>query len=197
MIKFILEKKYLLMLLIVISVLLYVLFSYVLNNGERGGTTQVFEIKNTQTVSYSPDSKIATIEKHYMIIKPPEDLHELKLLVQKFSEENPVNMMAVDDEVRKTRNITSDKIIRKDVFIRFYRESSKLSRNWQPNETYMNTDRIEHHGKDCIASIVWSDLSQHKSYSVMKKSKESNELLPIERIEYIDDKVVNHEFEKK
>ncbi len=197
MTKLFFKRRYLLILLILIPVFLYFMYNYGIKNREPEGTTRIFEIKNTQLVYYSPDSKIATIEKHYMIIKPPEDLHELKILVEKFTDENPVNMKMFEDTVKNESKITSNEIIRKDVYIRFYRESSRLPRDWQPNEAYMNTDRMEHHGNDCIASVAWSDLGQHKTYSVMKKSKKNNDLVPIERIEYIDDKVVNHTYGKK
>lgn len=194
MIKLLFGRKYSVMFSILIVAGLCALYVYSIKNNLNKETTWIFEIKNTQIVSYSRDSKIATLEKNYMIIKPPDDLHELKLLVEEFYKENPVNIEVFESEVIKTNNVTADEIMRKDVSIRFYRESRKLPRNWQPNEAYMKTDRIEHHGQDCIASILYSDTSEHKNYSVMKKSKKTNDLIPLERIEYINDKVISSDY---
>lgn len=188
MFKRFLERKYLIAILIILSILYICVVKY----KELKETTKIFDIENTEEIYCSTDIRIANIEKHYMIIKPPEDLHELKLLVQKFNAENPIDMKMVDDEVRQIANITADEISERDVYLYFYRESRRLPRNWQPNEAYMNTDRIEHHRDDCIASIVYSDVDQHKRYSIMKKKKNGE---AIERIRYIDDEVVEHKIE--
>ena len=42
--------------------------------------------------------------------------------------------------------------------------------------------------------LVASDI--RRRYSVMKRGNKEYDLIPIERIEYINDKMVNHEFRK-
>lgn len=183
------NRKYQLVLVILISALSYYLF---INAVKYVEPNKIFEINNTQSVYYNPETKIVTTEKHYMITKPPEGLHELKVLVERFMEENPVNIKMIESEVKKTRNITVNQINKIVFFIYFYRESSEFPRNWQPKEGRLTTDRIEHHKEDLIALIVWSDLDQNKEYSLMKKNKEGD---TIEEIIFIDDKIVEHTFD--
>ena len=57
----------------------------------------------------------------------------------------------------------------------FYRSSKNLPKNWQPDEAYLNTDRIEHHKDDCIAVIRWSDSQPQKRYDIMKKSSNKSD----------------------
>ena len=83
-----LRSKFLLVIVILIPIFMYL---YFVKNGGSEGTTQIFEIKNTKIIYNYPDSKMATMEKHYMIINPPEDLDELKKVIEIFHKENPID----------------------------------------------------------------------------------------------------------
>ncbi|MEJ9232992.1 hypothetical protein LAV79_27025 [Peribacillus butanolivorans] len=130
-------------------------------NKESSGETKIFEIANTEEVVGKKDEEVVTLRKHYMILNPPKDLTELKELVETYSKEHPVEgeMKAIEGKNR--------------IFdLSFYRESEDLPRDWQPDEGYMNTDRLEHHKNDLIAYIIWSDAEPQKEYTVYDKSKE-------------------------
>ncbi len=172
-----LKSKFLLVLVLLMPFFLY-------GCGEKNGgleeTIQIFEINNTEEIYNYPDSDIVTIRKHYMIINPPEDLHELKTVVEKFLEDSPINKRIVVEENKGTR-----------VEVYFYRESNKLPRNWQPNEEYFDTDRIEHHKHDLIVYVHWSNSHPEKRYYAMRKSSDKGDYgALIEEIDYIDDKIV-------
>lgn len=153
------KRKFLLVFILLIPILLLCIYIYGIKTGESEGTNEIFEIMNTKEVYNYPDSKVITIMKHYMIINPPEDLQELKKLVIKFNEDNPIS---------RENKLDANKERQFEAY--FYRRSKKLPRNWQPNEAYMNTDRIEHHKNDCIAVIRWLDSEPQKRFDIMKKS---------------------------
>ncbi|MEU5790359.1 hypothetical protein ABZ754_21875 [Micromonospora purpureochromogenes] len=138
-------------------------------NGESSGETKVFEIANTEEIVGKKGEEVLTLRKHYMILNPPEDLMDLKDLAEGYVKNHPVE--------------SKDKF----VHLSFYRESSDLPRNWQPDESYMNTDRLEHHKSDLIASITWSDAQPQKEYDVYDKSKEGKIL---KRMRFIEDRLV-------
>lgn len=146
------------------------------NNEESSGETQVFEIANTEEVIGKKDEEVVTLRKHYMILNPPKDLKELKELVEKYSNDYPV-----EDEMKviEGKNRT--------FYLSFYRESEDLPRDWQPDESYMNTDRMEHHKQDLITSIIWSDTEPQKEYNAYDKSKEGN---INKRLQFIEDQLV-------
>ncbi|WP_342605233.1 hypothetical protein [Peribacillus sp. FSL E2-0159] len=69
----------------------------------------------------------------------------------------------------------------------FYRESEDLQRDWQLDESYMNTERLEHHKNDLIAYIIWSDAEPQKQYNVYDKNKEGK---VIKRVHFIEGQLV-------
>ncbi|MFK9092094.1 hypothetical protein [Bacillus salipaludis] len=144
-------------------------------NKESSGETKIFEIANTEEVVGKKDEGVVTLRKHYMILNPPKDLIELKELVEKYSKDHPVEgeMKVIEGKNRI-------------FYMSFYRESDDLPRDWQPDESYMNTDRIEHHKANLIASIIWSDAEPQKEYNVYGESKEGK----IKRMHFIDDQLV-------
>lgn len=145
-------------------------------NEESSGETKIFEIANTEQVVGKKDEEVVTLKKHYMILIPPKDLKDMKELVEKYLKDHPVEgeMKGIEG---KNRNF----------YMSFYRESDDLPRDWQPDESYMNTDRMEHHKHDLIASIIWSDAEPQKEYNVYEKSKEGKIL---KRMHYIEDKLI-------
>lgn len=143
---------------------------------ESNGETKVFEIANTEEVIGKKDEEVVTLRKHYMILNPPKDLKELKELVEKYSKDHPVEgEMKVVEGKNRIFNMS------------YYRESEDLPRDWQPDESYMNTDRMEHHKRDLIASIIWSDAEPQKVYNVYDKSKEGKIM---EGMHFIEDQLV-------
>ncbi|MEU4477911.1 hypothetical protein AB0F68_07595 [Micromonospora sp. NPDC023966] len=136
---------------------------------ESGGGTDIFEIANTEEVIGEKGEEVLTLRKHYMILNPPEDLIDLKDLVEGYVKNHPVE--------------SKSKFIR----LSFYRESGDLPRDWQPDESYMNTDRLEHHRNDLIASITWSAAQPQKEYDVYNKSKEGKIQ---KRMRFIEDRLV-------
>lgn len=145
-------------------------------NEESSGDTKIFEIANTEQVVGKKDEEVVTLRKHYMILNPPKDLKDLKELVEKYIKNHPVEgeMKGIEGKNRI-------------FYMSFYRDSDDLPRDWQPDESYMNTDRIEHHKHDLIASIIWSDAEPQKEYNVYDKSKEGKVL---KRMHFIEDKLV-------
>ncbi|WP_045520545.1 hypothetical protein [Neobacillus niacini] len=145
-------------------------------NEESSGDTKIFEIANTEQVVGKKDEEVVTLRKHYMILNPPKDLKDLKELVEKYIKNHPVEgeMKVIEGKNRF-------------FYMSFYRESDDLPRDWQPDESYMNTDRMEHHKHDLIASIIWSDAEPQKEYNVYDKSKEGKVL---KRMHFIEDKLV-------
>ncbi|MGY0005234.1 hypothetical protein [Micromonospora sp. I033] len=119
------------------------------DGGESGGETSIFEIANTEEVVGKKGEEALTLRKHYMILNPPEDLMDLRDLVEGYVKDPPVESES------------------KFIHLSFYRESGDLPRDWQPDESYMNTDRLEHHRNDLIASITWSDAQPQKDYDVL------------------------------
>ncbi|MFG2056952.1 hypothetical protein ACGFI9_23320 [Micromonospora sp. NPDC048930] len=136
--------------------------------GESRGETKIFEIANTEEV-VGKKGEVLTLRKHYMILNPPRDLTDLKDLVEGYVKNHPV----------ESENGF--------LHLSFYRESDDLPRDWQPDETYMNTDRLEHHKSDLIASISWSDTKPQKEYDVYDKSEEGEIL---KRMRFIEDRLV-------
>lgn len=104
-----------------------------------------------------------------MILNPPKDLIDLKDLVEGYVKNHPA----------ESENTLFQ--------LSFYRESDDLPRDWQPDESYMNTDRLEHHRNDLIASITWSDAQPQKEYDVYDKSEEGKIL---KRMRFIEDRLV-------
>lgn len=145
-------------------------------NEESSGETKIFEIYNTEEVVGKKDEEVVTVRKHYVILNPPTDLIKLKELVEKYSKDHPVD---AEMKVIEGKN--------RIFYMSFYRESEDLPRDWQPDESYMNTDRIEHHKHDLIASIIWSDAEPQKRYNVYGKSKEGK---VIKRMHFIEDQLV-------
>jgi hypothetical protein len=145
-------------------------------NEESSGETKIFEIANTEQIVGKKDEEVVTLRKHYMILNPPKDLKDLKELVEKYSKNHPVEG---EMEVIEGKN--------RIFYMSFYRESDDLPRDWQPDESYMNSDRMEHHKHDLIASIIWSDAEPQKEYNVYDKSKEGK---VIKRMRFIEDQVV-------
>ncbi|WHZ00432.1 hypothetical protein QNH48_15220 [Neobacillus sp. YX16] len=145
-------------------------------NEESSGETKIFEIANTEQVIGKKDEEVVSLRKHYMILNPPKDLKDMKELVEKYLKNHPV-----EGEM----NVIEGK--NRFFYMSFYRESDDLPRDWQPDESYMNTDRMEHHKHDLIASIIWSDAEPQKEYNVYDKSKEGRVL---KRMHFIEDKLV-------
>ncbi|MGS2620144.1 hypothetical protein ACVCAH_37635 [Micromonospora sp. LZ34] len=143
---------------------------------ESVGETRIFEIDNTGEVFGKADEREVTVRKHYMILNPPEDLVELKELVEKYGKDHPIEGEAKVAE-GKSRTF----------YMYFYRESDDLPRDWQPDEGYLNTDRLEHHKNDLIASIIWSDADPQKKYYSYDKNKEGRIL---KRMYFIEDRLV-------
>ena len=145
-------------------------------NEESSGETKVFEIANTEEVIGKKNEEVVTLREHYMILNPPKYLKELKELVEKYSKDHSVEgEMKVIEGKNRIFNMS------------FYRESKYLPRDWQPDESYMNTERMEHHKRDLIASIIWSDTEPQKVYNVYDKSKEGKIM---EGMHFIEDQLV-------
>ncbi|CAH0212564.1 MULTISPECIES: hypothetical protein [Peribacillus] len=147
-----------------------------IKNEESSGETKIFEIENTEEIFGKKDEEEVTVKKHYMILNPPKDLIELKEIVEKYSMEHPVEE---EIKVMEGKNRIFD--------ISFYRESEDLPRDWQLDESYMNTDRLEHHKNDLIAYIIWSDAETQKEYNVYDKNKEGK---VIKSEHFIEDQLV-------
>lgn len=143
---------------------------------EDSGETRIFEIENTEEVSGRADEEDVTVRKHYMILNPPEDLTELKELVEKYGKEQPIEG-GIDVAARKTRLF----------HMYFYRESDDLPRDWQPDEGYLSTDRLEHHKNDLIAAMRWSDVDPRKRYDIYAKSRDGK---VVKRLQFVEDQLV-------
>lgn len=140
---------------------------------ETGEETTIFEIANTEQVIKKGEK--VTLRKHFMILNPPKDLVELKERIEAYINEHPIE--------REIKEMEGNTVF----YISFYRESKDLPRDWQPNERYMNTDRLEHHKNDLIASVIWSGDDPAKRYNVYDKSKDGT---IIKRMHFKEDQLV-------
>ncbi|MGC4791110.1 hypothetical protein ACLQ22_25170 [Micromonospora sp. DT178] len=161
---------------LIVGVLLVPLILVGCARNEDSGETRIFEIENTEEVFGKKDEDHVTVRKHYMILNPPEDLTELKELVEKYGKEHPVEG-EIGAAAGKTRFF----------HMYFYRESDDLPRDWQPDEGYLSTDRMEHHKNDLIAAVDWSDADPQKEYSSYEKSKEGK---IVKRMRFVEDQLV-------
>jgi hypothetical protein len=165
--------------IIVLMIGIFLLLSNLLGckmNEQSNGETKIFEIDNTQKIFGKKDEEEVTVKKHYMILNPPKDLVELKELVEKYSKEHPIEK---NIKVIEGKNTIFD--------MSFYRESEDLPSDWQPDESYMNTDRLEHHKNDLIAHIIWSDSKPQKEYHVYDKNMEGK---VIKMLRFMEDQLV-------
>ncbi|MFB9542609.1 hypothetical protein [Micromonospora sagamiensis] len=142
-------------------------------SGER---PRIFEIDNTAEVFGKQAEGGVTVRKHYMILDPPEDLTELKELAEKYNKDHPV-----EGEVGAAEGGN------RFFHLYFYRESDELPRDWQPDEGYLNTDRLEHHRNDVIASITWSDADPQKKYHSYHKDEKGK---IIKQVRFVEDRLV-------
>ncbi|KKI90580.1 hypothetical protein WQ54_21895 [Bacillus sp. SA1-12] len=171
------NKVYLKILVLIIGICFIPLYLIgCTTNGESNGETKIFEIANTEQVIGKKDEEVVTLRKHYMILNPPKDLIDVKELVEKYIRDHPI-----EDEMKEIEGKN------RNFYMSFYRESDDLPRDWQPDESYMNTDRMEHHKYDLIASIIWSDAEPQKEYNVYDKSKEGKVM---KRMQFIEDQLV-------
>lgn len=166
--KIVLRSKYTIFIGL-ITVLLLILI--VLNKNESAGEIEIFQIHPEEDyISYTGYRKI---NRYYMIINPPENVEELKIVGEQFYKEN----LYLEDlsDYENTFFTTF-----------FYRESRHLPRNWEPNEGYFTVDRIEYHKDDMIMSIYdQRNFSGEISYYPMKRSKRIFNYGDIlERLEY-------------
>jgi hypothetical protein len=143
---------------------------------EPGEGPRIFEIDNTAEVFGKQAEGGVTIRRHHMILDPPQDLTELKELVEKYSKDHPI-----EGEAGATEDGN------RFFHLYFYRESDDLPRDWQPDEGYLNTDRLEHHRNDVIASITWSDADPRKEYRSYDKSEEGK---IIKQVRFVEDRLV-------
>lgn len=165
--------------ILVLIIGIFLISSYLIGctmNKEPSEETKIFEIANTEEIFGKKDEEMVTVRKHYMILNPPKDLIQLKKLVEKYSKDHPV-----EGEIKIIEG--KNRIF----YMYFYRESKDFPRDWQPDESYMNTDRIEHHKHDLITSIIWSDADSQKEYYSYDKSKEGK---VIKRMHFIEDQLV-------
>ncbi|WP_129688051.1 hypothetical protein [Gottfriedia acidiceleris] len=150
--------------MIVLMFVIFIVLLYLIGcnkNEESSGEIKIFEINNTEEILGKKNEEDVLVKKHFMILNPPKDLNKLKEIIEKYSKEHPVDEEKKDIE---GKNRIFD--------MSFYRESKDLPRDWKPDESYMNTDRLEHHKNDLIAYIVWSDAKPQKEYNVYDKNKE-------------------------
>ncbi|WP_169088649.1 hypothetical protein [Paenibacillus sp. PL91] len=165
--------------ILVLIIGIFLISSYLIGcamNKESSEDTKIFEIANTEEVFGKKDEEMVTVRKHYMILNPPKDLMQLKELVEKYNKDHPVEGQI---KVIEGKNGI--------FYMNFYRENEDFPRDWQPDESYMDTDRIEHHKHDLIASIIWSDADPQKEYYSYDKSKEGK---VIKRMHFIGDRLV-------
>ncbi|SCL41407.1 hypothetical protein GA0074692_6301 [Micromonospora pallida] len=145
--------------------------------GEKsGGEVEIFEIDNTEEVFGKPDEGGVTVRRHYMILNPPEGLAELKEAAERYGRDHPIE---AEVKVVEGKN--------RFFHMYFYRESDDLPRDWQPDEGYLSTDRLEHHKNDLIASIKWSDVDPQKEYRSYRKTEKGK---IVEEVHFVGDWLV-------
>ncbi|GKX68964.1 hypothetical protein [Inconstantimicrobium mannanitabidum] len=177
------KVKIILSIIFLISLSTYTLYCHFISNKESGTSPKICEIKNTSIVYNYPDSKVITIEKHYIITNPPKDLGELKKLIENFLKDTPLETGSKIDKNKKRQYESY-----------FYRSSRKLPSNWQPSDGYFATDRIEDHKNDLIASVFGASSETSKMYSIINRS---NKIFSygkvIETLQYKDDQIISAE----
>lgn len=137
-------------------------------------TPQIFEIKNTAETSNNPQLKYIEIQKHYMILNAPTKIPDLKALIDDY-----MVKADIEGQIPKGAKPVS-------IELYFYRESKRLPRDWQPEESSFSSERLEHHRDDCIGGVYWTTDSPEKIYNLYRKGDDGEVL---QELEYIDDKV--------
>ena len=137
-------------------------------------TPQIFEIKNTAETSNNPQFKYIEIEKHYMILNAPNNLPDLKALIDDY-----MVKADIEGQIPKGAKPVS-------IELYFYRESKRLPRDWQPEESSFSSERLENHRDDCIGGVFWTTDNPEKRYGVARKGDDGEVL---QEFNYIDDKL--------
>ena len=151
----------------------------------RSTETRIIEVENVEVLV--PDYPVVgTInnERFFIISNPPEDISELRQLLEEYIDENwDVNRLELNGN-------------KADVCWRFYRESHRLPLNWQPSHGYMSKDYLmPHHNDDLIAITYWDESGAVKTYTIYQLSKEKQDYgKKLEKRRYENDELISTEY---
>lgn len=167
--------------ILAIFIIVNIYFVHVKKVNVKSGETLIFDIPGTESFRNHTDENYVEINKCYMILNPPEGFEELRILMDKFTNEQSYGLVDTD---------SIDKVVQYR-FV-FYRESIRLPRNWKPDDRYLSEDHIEHHYEDSIASVFWSEDDTVKKYYITRKSSNTENYGEIlEEVRYRGDKVID------
>ena len=177
-------KKKLILAVCIISFIVAVAATWHFIRFYDNGEARIFEIEGTEGGGmWGITPGFETHSKHFFILNPPEDLHELKAVLEEFIDQN-----------------WQEEASRRDLPVKynwsFYRESWGFSRYWTQKFNYWgNDDIIDYHNHDIIATAIIEPLNNEIHYFVSRRSsglKDYGETL--ERIHYLNGEIVSHTF---
>lgn len=112
----------------------------IIANFKRDKSTVIYEIPDTEAFA----AAVSTNYRYFVIANPPSDLNDLYELVKEYvlNAENDFAASHAEDTDIKQHWL-------------FFRETRKINRDWKEYHSPMDTDRIEDHADDMIASAYW------------------------------------------
>ena len=151
-------KKALISIGIIVLLLSCVYFGMKRNRAEQTATIEEIPDTHVQSAVNNTDYR------YFVISDPPEDLYELKILVEDYTEKY------IDDNCI---NVSEEETLFYDW--RFFRETEKINTEWKQSDGYFSVDRIEDHFNDVIAAVSWHSHDAEKSYIIRRISRNSDE----------------------
>lgn len=136
--------------MIVITIGICISFNF--KNYKDNGEPYITPIPKTSVYLLKEDM----YEEYYMIVNPPDDLTELKGLIQKYDSDNPILEETKDGK-------------KPGEYIRqFLGETKHTPRDWKPTEAFTD-DIIDDHFNDVIAKVSWKRGDKEKLYIIWEK----------------------------
>lgn len=153
------KKKLKILALIVLLIFLgYKLYLYIDLFIITYGEPSIKMVPNS-TYPREKDKNTNYLYEHYIIDNPPNNIFQIKKLIEDFSDKTPVSVSK--DYLEKNNIVEICRI--------FYRESRTTSIDWDPS-----THRLEHpewHANDLIAWIYWEVGKENEKYYRISEKK--------------------------
>lgn len=165
------QYKLIIIVIILISIIVFLVYKNFYRLDKR---VNIFEIPNTRELYANNNfgEEILYVDEYYMITNPPEELEDLKILIEKFEKDNKIQEK-FNSEAKKYSNNANKGFNNRIFSVTFYREGPNFHRSWQPKKGYISSDdTIDKHKDDIIAHITWSLPQGKKQTLVFKKDKD-------------------------
>lgn len=166
-------KKALISIVIIVLLLSCVFLAIERNYTEQPAAIEEIPDTHVQSAVNNTDYR------YFVISDPPEDLYELKILVEDYTEKY------IDDNCI---NVSEEETLFYDW--RFFRETEEINTEWKQSDGYFTVDRIEDHFNDVIAAVSWYSQDEEKRYIIRRISQNSDEDRIIETKEFLGQRLI-------